>query len=464
MFFKELTLAIRRNFLLNLLSSLLVLFSLVLIFVTLFYIDSNRISSIVAGDEVVDGTQMALLVQDRERRHEGDLIEGLRHLYDLMIDVKEFDTLIFYPLSIELSKDSFRVPQLNQNNLLEEFGFGEFGGEWISEETIFGRVLNFGYLENFPLSISEGRTFEKEDFGTYKDYIPLILGSQFVPYYGIGEILEGVFFNYSFQFIIIGFLEAAHPGPDFDLPSDWFYSLDDIALLPFMDFSTSRQHSRQDSTIEEERSWNLFLDHFYGNVMQPWIRLEDTREALDHALNLMISLSDYAGLPMVFTEMHPILIRNTVTRNTIAMNMEAIMTFLISACILISIVLYYFSKVKYLRKQEIYQSLSLLGISKYKQIVLVFMENALFLMPTLFLALYYLIYWSNLIVSWSVISHQFDKWSIVGAVMFNTWEWNVPSAHLLWGLIWFGIGFYLIQSIYPVWKIISVYRGGKSDA
>jgi len=449
-FFKELWLAIRRNFTLNLLAACLVFFSLILMFVTFFYIDSNRIGSISAGDEVAEGAQMALLVQDRENSHVGDEVEGLRRMYELMTVAEEFDTLMFRSDKIELGSSFVRNPYLSAAYL-----FGDTEMVWELDTEIVVRAINFGFLEHFPLNVSQGRTFEERDFENYSGYIPIILGSQFMPFYEIGERLDGTFYNYPFQFEVIGFLEAGHSGPDFNWsPDDWFYSMDEIGFIPFINFS---QDGRGSSP-----QWESFLSHYYFHLMQPWIRFEDTREALDISFNLIASLSDYVGMPMFFTETHPILIRNAVTRNTIAMNLEAITTFMVAAFLLISVVLYYFSKVKYLRKQGIYRSLSLLGVSKYKQVGLILLENAVFLVPTIILVLYYLIYWSNLIVSWSAISDLFDKWEVIDWVLFDPMV-NMAFP-ILWQLMIVGLAFYVIQNIYPIWKILSVYRGGKSDA
>ena len=440
MFFRELVLALRRNFWLNFLSGLLIFFSLILIFVLTFYSHTNRITSGYVGEEVTEGFQMKAITQDMMRRAEGDLIEGLQNFYDEMSRSEVFDTFIYSHQFLELQEESFKAESLSLRYRWEV--------DWMDPTLVSAMIVNSAYLEAFPLSLQEGRAFSESDVQGYRGIYPVVAGYGFMRYYQLGEIMEGELFNRDFQFEIIGFLSQNHQGPDFH----WYETFDEFLILPFIDF-------RNTSGQEIERN---FITDYYINLVHPWIRMEDTRLALDYAINEVESISNYTGVPMMFIDANRTLIRNTLTRNVIAMHLDALTSFLIFICVLISMVFYYFAKVKYLRKKDIYRTLSLLGIPKGKQIALILLENAAFIFPFIFLSLYYLIFGSELIVLWSLVSH-YSRWGVISTVLFNTWEWYLPDTHLIWNVLLYGFLFFIIQNIYPVWKITRVYKGGEAD-
>ena len=427
---KELFLSLKHHFVINTLAFLLILVSLVLMFVTFFYIDSNRITNLIAGDQIEEGSQMKLIVRDMMSGG-SDMVNRLPKLYDEMMRSELFDTLIF----------SQRILTLQEEVREESLGLSyQWGLEWGEKNIVGGIVVNPRYLELFPLTVDVGRAFTEQDFSRYSGVIPIVAGYRFYPYYHLGEVLTATFFGQYFDFEIIGFLKEGHLGPDFNWRGDFNGTL----LLPFIDF-------KHEESLEVSRN---FLIDYYLNLIQPWLRMEDTRIALDLAINEVTTIGNHVGIGMTFSEASPVLIRNTITRNIIALNLEAITLFLVSGNVLIGIVLYHFSKVKFFWKQEIYLNLALMGVPKYKQMALMLIENFFFTGLAIYLAVHFLIFGTDLIVVWPYLTRV----ELFNAVMFDSLGWQVPMAPLLWNVVWAGGIFYLVQNAYPLWKIMKLYK------
>lgn len=441
MFNKELLIAIRKNFVVNLLSSVLIYAGLILIFVMLFYMDANRVTSLV-HDERLNGMQVFQLVEDMFSPRSAEGIVNRRDFFRSLSAREEFGTVIYYEQGLVLSEESFRSESLSLNIRL--------GVDWNEATAMEVLLINQEFLAYFPLVPHSGRAFEALDFESFDGIFPLVAGFDFRAYYSLGDVLEGKLFNHPFQFEIVGFLKDGHHQP----PFGWGNDANTALFLPFIDFEMIPINE----AALESSQWEGFLWDYYLNALQPLLVLDDSREAIDITLNAINSLEEYYGLNMVFTMTNPRLFRNQVTRNIITMNLQAIALFLMAALVLITAVLFYFSKIKYYRKEKIYSTLSLLGVSKYKQFAMIMIENFCFTLPMIFLAVYYLIFWSDLVTHWTMVSHLFTKAEMFNHALLN-FSWPLPTQWILWQVIGIGLIFYLMQNIYPIWKIDQVHRG-----
>ena len=141
------------------------------------------------------------------------------------------------------------------------------------------------------------------------------------------------------------------------------------------------------------------------------------------------------------------------------MNMEAIQTFIFIVCILVFLVIFYFSKVKYSTKKNTYYSLALMGISQAKQSIQVLLEPLPYLILTIMLAIYYVFYWSSLVTDWP--NSHLGKWELFQVIMAHP-EWN-PVVALIWAIPAWSLIFYFFGIIYPLYKINGIYKGGHKD-
>ena len=444
--------SVKKNTIINTLSGLLVFFSLILLFVIAFYLHSNRTTNMLS-DGGSEGMQAFVLTNDIWSARDGGFPLKMREFYRELRVREEFETIIYAATEIQVQPESFQLPEhLSLAYLLEN--------DWFSSRSLGVNILDEHGLENHSWQLEKGRNFDSHDFLSFEGTFPLIAGSYLNEFLELDDTFEAIFQGMTFTFQIIGFLEEDHPVPTFG--QQWADDFNHLLVMPFIDFEVVLPQEMS----ENSQQWERFLWEYYFDFLQPWLLLEDTSEALDMTLNTINALEEYFGIHLVFPMAHRILFRNPITRNIITMNLQAISSFQIGAALLISLVLFYFSKVKYLQKRNIYHSLSLMGVAKTRQIVLVLLENILFTGTAIFFAVYYVVFGSQLIVHRSVSVSGMEKWFLLYAQLFGYagYDFKEETTGLLWLLIGIGIAFYGIQAIYPIFRINKVYQGGVKDA
>ncbi len=122
-----------------------------------------------------------------------------------------------------------------------------------------------GYLNLFPVDMSEGRSFEKADYQYPKTgVVPVILGSAYRPVFDVGDTFEAYYILERFTFEVIGF---AQPGNAFFLRSqNRMDSLDRYLIMPFAKIEVDSIFGRR-----------VLLQEMNGFIA-PHGRLEDTSE------------------------------------------------------------------------------------------------------------------------------------------------------------------------------------------
>lgn len=445
--YKEFYFILKQNVLLNILISALLYFSLVLFFVIFFYINSNRAVNLVL-DDTFAGRQIFQLSSDMEVARNVESVKQQKDFYRELIKREEFETFIYHHHRVEFSQDSFRTPESFSMRYTR-------GDDFFSPTMLEITVIDPHYLINFPMGVSLGRNFSTEDFVTFKGNFPMVAGYDFKSFYEVGDLLNGEILGFPFQLEIIGFLDNDHESP----PFMWYGDLNRSLFLPLIDFDLLKISWGE----AESQEWEDFLWDYHFWFHHPWLLVDEGRESLDTTLNVINSLEQYYDVSMVFLLTSRRLFRNMTTRNIIAMNLDEIALYLGVSTLLVGTVLYYFSKIKYFRRQGIVQNLNLIGMSKYRQMRLVFLENLLITLPTLFLVSYYLVFWSNLMTIWPRISTQVSKWALYRGFVFGWGRTVDETTMILWWVFGIGLFYFLIQNIFPVWQILRLYRKGKLD-
>ncbi|MCL1989705.1 MAG: hypothetical protein FWG67_02330 [Defluviitaleaceae bacterium] len=126
--------------------------------------------------------------------------------------------------------ESFKALPLQTNTFLPpDERFDAFEGN-------MGSTMSFMYATSllealFDLNTISGRFFNETDYVNHYDYIPVVLGFDFMDAFEVGDIFEDSFHGYLENFKVIGFLEQN--STYVDLMSSWhFQSLDRVMLRP----------------------------------------------------------------------------------------------------------------------------------------------------------------------------------------------------------------------------------------
>lgn len=445
MFIKELGNSLFKRLILNLFSFGLVFFSVTLIFIMALHLNESRLGHRTPVDELNNGfvtTNIAFnpwSVQNRRLE-----IINMRGFYLDLISLDEFSAYQFFFHELILDEQNLSVP-------LELSYFHRTGGASNELNSVEGILINHNTLNKLPLTVAAGKSFQEEEFGKFSERIPVIFGSRFSQILQPGFIFEGSIFGRTFLFEVIGLLEENHPSLSH---FGWMDNLDEIVLFPFMDFAGSPPPPHLH--INE---WNGFVSSFYQQNIQTYIQVENNRRALDDAFNRLDSMNHHYQLSMIFTAMNFDFFSNGITRNIITMNAEAILTFLIATCILTAGILFYFSKIRFFKIKENLESLALLGVPRYQQITTLTLEALIFTCLATFLSIFHLFFGTRLIVSWSI----FLVPNLNSFLLMMFQPGYFPVAGLMWSIALYALGFFVIQVLYPIYKICEIYDSGSES-
>ncbi|PHS34293.1 MAG: hypothetical protein COA82_07285 [Alkaliphilus sp.] len=121
--------------------------------------------------------------------------------------------------------------------------------------------VNNAFIEHFKLTVDEGRLFKEEDYHIDNEFLPIIMGYEYIPYSDIGDKITVYYLGKSFESKIIGFLsENSFYNDTYNIKS-----LNKYILMPAL--KTTNVDSNTNTIIDWEQKkfeLKLYLDKCSG--------------------------------------------------------------------------------------------------------------------------------------------------------------------------------------------------------
>lgn len=442
----------------NLLLATLSFLSLSLLFVLLFFTVQSR-GQIMQMDTVFEDTQVFNLIDNRgydnDFMWQENALERLKEFYyDTLIVSDNFLAASIIPQFLEIDADEFRGEESFQHGYEHGFHAGVLSdGQGNRFYQINSVQINQIGWELFPVEVAVGRGFEDADFeerlvgGT----VPIILGSNYAGYYEIGDIITADYLFLAFDFEVVGIL--AENQRTFQFTADYF--LDNYMIIPHFSLGEPQSNAERESQTSIYRNKALWTFLF----------VDDTPEAIDYMKNTIHTAATELGIPYDFNSMDEAFIRYRELSNLINHNLTVINTLFIGSALLIGLIIFIFTKMKYNRRKNVYYTQFLLGIPMSKQMKAVILENLIIYISVIALALYYAVFYSGLILTAENIMFMEQNNASRLYVFWHTLMNDIFDRHItLYQTALYGGILFIISSVYPMIKIKFLYTNkGRSQ-
>lgn len=127
--------------------------------------------------------------------------------------------------------------------------------EGVQTRAINAIEIDYGYIENFEISVESGENLTREDFDIKNNIYPILVGQNFKGVLNIGETIEG--FDYEgekLKYIVKGFIDKGYYNISTPLNEYNIMTLDNIILSPFMDRRFNEESSKFDIINQVHKS------------------------------------------------------------------------------------------------------------------------------------------------------------------------------------------------------------------
>lgn len=127
--------------------------------------------------------------------------------------------------------------------------------EGVQTRAINAIEIDYGYIENFEISVESGENLTREDFDIKNNIYPILVGQNFKGVLTIGETIEG--FDYEgekLKYIVKGFIDKGYYNISTPLNEYNIMTLDNIILSPFMDRRFNEESSKFDIINQVHKS------------------------------------------------------------------------------------------------------------------------------------------------------------------------------------------------------------------
>ncbi|MCL1990932.1 MAG: hypothetical protein FWG67_08600 [Defluviitaleaceae bacterium] len=462
---KLLYFSLRKNGVLQLLIAVFTFFSLIFL-ITLLRFSRHHdqlLNDISERNEFFENVQVFHLTDG----HGGFFYGAEVHEEPIFLQADGLERMKEFHYNLRLSNE-FYVASAHTGMFLEidasQFLGGEafhFGYEWgLTGPLADGRgnyfyqikaaSLDYAAWNLSSMEMKHGRAFQAEDFSLFSGRIPIILGYQYANYYEIGDLITMYFLAFQFDFEVIGIL--AENQRLFNEVTGTY--LDYSILKPLISFGNPLN--------EEERR---FQSIYYNNKsLSAYIFVDDTPEAVNQMHNIIYTAAAHLNIPYSFSMTDHTFVLHGEMVNLIHHHTGVIHRLLINSILLIALIILFLSTIKYHRQKSVYQVHALLGISKSKQWLALLLENLIFNGLTVFIALYYSVFYSGIMyTSYQrafFSTYDISRWPIFWeAVIFDSFSFYHLS---LQPALSYSLFLLLVSIIYPTIKIHQLYKGVRS--
>jgi len=449
----------RFNLILDFLTVIFSFFSLSLLFVLFsFLIHTNNYFTTVNEEfdnvqifhlnELVGGIIYGQSTENDPLWLQSNGLERLKSFYYDVLLLAEFSVApVNNSQFLEIRVDEFFGGEAFQLGYEEGWNAGKLPFEGNYFYQIKAVTLNQFAWELLPVEIASGRGFQDEDFGVISETIPIVLGYQYMNYYNIGDLIAAYYAAIDLEFEVIGFL--AENQVIFLDTSDYF--VDFYILIPFVTFGEAQ--------TAEERDFQGF--YYTMKALNTYIFVEDTPESINHMYNVIHVSSEELDFSYFFSLMDHTIIRHHELNNLIHHHTEVVQVLLYSSMVLLAAIIVILTRIKYNNQRKLYAIYMMMGISRYKQIAMIVLLNAVVFALIIFSVLYYAVFYSDIILVGEQLiffaEHGISRWSVFWEyITFDIFGFHHVS---LQRTALFGILLFLISIIYPVLKINKLYGG-----
>jgi len=408
----------KKRFFFYLTLSLLMFFSVQLLFILSNFATPPNISTVI--DTFNFGNyQMASILLDLNPDERGSLERYQVFYYDYLRDSDYLTPIEFRTGRVmRVGNMHFEVIEINDNS------FSLFGQE---------------------LSIIEGRNFEKIDFEYHSGVFPILLGYDFYSHNNVGDVFFAEYNGKMVKVEIIGFLQKQESF-NVDVAS-WSNELDSYIIFP--------QLSNRNEVLRNSDEYWFWVDRYGGHVL---VIIYNNSETIDGALNTVHTAAQEINARYHFINdriFQEIYVRNLVRHQSEIM----VRLFTITSVVLFVIVILSLG-VMFKLQEKIYYTVMLMGIEKRKLLLAISLELSAFFVIFFVVLNDILIFNGTLFpLGREMLTHpawlQYEGWPRLN-IYRQIWSRNNVMLYVLL----FTILLWLISLVYPFVKINKLYRKG----
>lgn len=440
----ELYKALKKHWLINFLITILSAIGFFLIFLLLYF--NRQGNGLVERSGLVFENYALYILQDNyigesiiEFWEEEDVLERLLFFVDEGLEKAEkFHPLIISTQFIELQADGFLGGESFQENYSFGFNFGEMDGSNGAFYQIMTVQINERVMDFFPLEVSEGRLFEASDFTFNGDFVPVILGSDYLGYYEIGDLMVGDYNFSTFTFEVVGILEARQEFFD----NYGLYALDNRIIMPHQKFLSPQ--------TDEEKNFQVLT---YTSRLKAFLLVEDTMADRDYMINSITALSQQTNIEVEIFGMDRELFLNNEIRSLIFQHQDSIRGLIASLLFSISGIIFLASILRYEKQKSVYHHYYFLGRPMISLWGSIFLENLLISSISFLAAAIYIVTNTFFAIDFTFIySYQLSVWEIISGFMITIPEFN-PILVLM--LFWLALAL-----VFPSVRLFTISRKG----